>query len=292
MRPLGSYERHGKDSYNEGLALNDCPYPVHLLNGVQWRVGWLRAAIADPLADDPDLEEATEAHADRLEALRSRQRSILADASRALPSAKAAARAIGIPISSWPGNCHGIANALLQSGALAGLSADHGYARSAYGVYLGPIAPGTLFAGRAFVHHGWIEFENGLVVDPTRWVFENTAPAIAATGIGEYDLAGRLTRQMISPRPLPLLDQKARIFRWDVEDQGATAAVAALLGAEDGWDGRIGLAQMAWVGNLPLDRLGVHAPTIYDYFERQGVIALVPLDNRLWIENQPSAPAL
>jgi hypothetical protein len=166
----------------------------------------------------------------------------------------------------------------------------HGHARAAYGIYLGPIADGTRFSGRPFANHGWIEFESGLVVDPTRWVFEGAKPALAAVPLDDYDFAGRRTRNAISARPLPAFDPKGRIFSWDGDDAEVREAVAALLGAEGDWDGRIGLTQMSWLGNLPLGSLGEHAGRIYEFFERQGVIALVPIDNRNWLEDAPASP--
>src|SRR6185369_10603201 len=80
----------------------------------------------------------------------------------------------GLPANDWPGNCTYIAHA----------AAELIVAREVYGMWDGPIAKGSLFEGRAFTHHGWLELPKKLpsdkatVVDPTRWAFEMVKPYI------------------------------------------------------------------------------------------------------------------
>lgn len=290
MRPTDSHAHHGGEAYLTGTALEDCPHPEGTPKALEWRIGWLEKALRDPLADDPDLEAMMDDHACRLEDARFARAALYRKIAAALPSAAAAAKAIKVPVKAWPGNCYAIAAAIFEAGLVDPLRSVHGHPRVTYGIYLGPIAPGTRFSGRPFANHGWLEFESGLVVDPTRWVFEGTKPALAAVPIDEYDLAGRRTRNFISSRPLPPFDPDGRIFTWDGNDADVREAVASLLGGGEDWDGRIGLSQMSWLGNLPLDTLGEHAKRIYEFFDRQGMIALVPIDNRNWLEDAPAGP--
>jgi len=51
--------------------------------------------------------------------------------------------------------------------------------RARHGHWTGDVAYGSHFDRRAqlpFIAHGWIQLDDGRVLDPTRWVFENVAP--------------------------------------------------------------------------------------------------------------------
>lgn len=66
------------------------------------------------------------------------------------------AAAIGIAVSQWPGNCNWVAQKALGAG----------------------LVRGRLVLGRATfapdaAYHAWIEAEDGIVVDFTRWVYES-----------------------------------------------------------------------------------------------------------------------
>lgn len=79
-------------------------------------------------------------------------------------------KVLGQRASKWKGNCFGIAGALVAKKLVEGVAV--------YGFYHGPIAKTSMFAGRAFTHHGWVLQPDGTVVDPTRWVFEDVEPYI------------------------------------------------------------------------------------------------------------------
>lgn len=80
-------------------------------------------------------------------------------------------RAIGIPSWEWPGRCFDVARALLRESVIDG--------HAAYGLWTGPVVPSAFFDGKAAqVRHGWIVTSEGRIVDPTRFVFERTAPYI------------------------------------------------------------------------------------------------------------------
>ena len=294
MRPLKSYAEQGVEAYGDGTDVDRCPYPESSLKNLEWTIGWLRQARHDPLADDLDLEERTEDIAIRLDALRSDSKRILSRIASSLPGAKSVARTIKVPLKDWPGRCYGIASELHKSGLVKHLEAEHGRSQVTYGVYTGFISGGSMFAARPFAHHGWIEFESGLVIDPTRWVFEGATPAIAAAMIDDYDLAGRRARQAVSPRPLPSFDPEGKSVVWDCNDPDVDRTMRLLLGAAETWDRKIGAAQLLWIGNLPLDSLGVHAPEIYAFFQRTGHISMVPIDNRRYVEamSEDDMPAL
>ncbi len=80
-------------------------------------------------------------------------------------------RAIDMPSWEWPGRCFDVARALLRETGLDG--------HAAYGLWTGPVVPSAFFDGKdAQVRHGWIVTAEGLIVDPTRFVFERSAPYI------------------------------------------------------------------------------------------------------------------
>ncbi|WP_456718003.1 MULTISPECIES: hypothetical protein [unclassified Bradyrhizobium] len=251
---------------------------------MQWQIGWLKGLLRDPLSFDDDLDELYDCTDARIGQLESCHLALMDRVEAGLPSAQVGAKRIGIPLKAWPGNCHAIAAAVLKEGMLRHLEGDHGFAHVAYGLYAGPIAETGHFAGRGITHHGWVEFDSGLVVDPTAWVFTDTAPALKATTIADYDLAGSRFRSSVSMRPAPAFDPAGRTFLLPADEKDALATAGLLLGAARDWDGRVGLGQMMWLANLPLERLGSEAKSLYRAIAVTGNAAMIPIDNRIYVE--------
>lgn len=158
-------------------------------------------------------------------------------------SPREAGEIIGVPVEEWPGRCHEIASLLLAADLISGTLR--------YGMWVGPIAKESSFAGRTLCHHGWVEREpaipcpgcrgafrvegpccdlNGgspaVVVDPTRWVFEHVRPYIFEGHDVEavYDVAGDRVRQALM-RPYPVLPQP-----WEALDKTPRPDVTLDLG--------------------------------------------------------------
>jgi hypothetical protein len=84
---------------------------------------------------------------------------------------KAVARKLRWPTKDWHGQCYAVACAIVKAGIVKG--------RAVYGHYLGPVAETGHWAerrGQAFQRHGWIVLEDGRILDPTRWSFEDDEP--------------------------------------------------------------------------------------------------------------------
>ena len=109
------------------------------------------------------------------------------------------AKQIKWPLDKWPGNCYGIAQAMVEAKVVRG--------KAIYGHYHGYINSKSIFAGRPFTHHGWISCpRGGVLVDPTRWVFECAQPYIylGTTADPDYDAGGNWLRmQMLPALPEP-----------------------------------------------------------------------------------------
>lgn len=104
-----------------------------------------------------------------------------------IPTIDECVRALDWSTEKWRGQCYGVALALIESKLVSG--------RAVYGHYYGPISPTSKpfgsRAGTSFpAHHGWIVTEDGHIIDPTRWVFEDRAPYIYhldPCGCGDFD---------------------------------------------------------------------------------------------------------
>ncbi len=175
---------------------------------------------------------------------------------------------VGEPASRWHGRCYEIACTLAQ----------HAGGRAVYGIWLGPIHRASRFAGRTFIHHGWILRPAGGVCDPTRFTLtQPDAPAIHYGPEGrEYDRGGnRLRARYETPRPGPPAPNE----QITVVDFGSLrAAVEDILG----WDPANGLsrAQQFWLAKRSPDELGPVTYAVYRAFETSGLVALIPIDNR------------
>lgn len=107
-----------------------------------------------------------------------------------------------IPAPKWAARCHEISALLLKNNYPP---AQGGTLH--YGHYLGPTQPGSLFHQRGLICHGWIQTiveGKTVIIDPTRWVFENTEPYIYVGPLDYYDDGGQemaLTRKGQTPEP-------------------------------------------------------------------------------------------
>lgn len=213
-----------------------------------------------------------------------------------LPSLKECERAVGKPASEWVGRCHEVAIVLVDEGLVPG--------RAVYGHYLGPVAPGTLFARRAIVRHGWIQDRQEdvvRVVDPTRWVFEGKRPYIFQALVrgehADYDEGGSRCRAALQ-RPAPVWDPKAKRFTLGLCRAGLAGFIASkhldsarhcieaashvryLLGPAMGPDHDVlTVHQGMWLANLPYDVLSDYTLVIYRALADAGHESWIPIDN-------------
>jgi hypothetical protein len=220
---------------------------------------------------------------------------------------------IGVPVETWHGRCHEIAGLMLAAGLVDG--------KLRYGMWLGPCDPEGHFAGRTLSHHGWIERERAkrcmgcgrpfridgpccelnksspaVVIDPTRWVFENTKPYIfeGHDCEGFYDVAGDVLRRAFA-RPYPKEPEPWEVARSTpapdvtLEMEPPHPLHTAILIHENGGDpvqlerGRkitLPARGIAWLANCPLSMLGDLAGPLYEALYKAGQEALIPIDNR------------
>ena len=106
----------------------------------------------------------------------------------------ALAAAIDIDLADWPGNCHGVALAVLRLVPVRGM-------RLARGVYTGPVSRRSVYRG-APQQHSWLVLADGRILDPTRWAME--APSRPAIYLGPCDHYDEGARAGVLARP-PLL---------------------------------------------------------------------------------------
>jgi hypothetical protein len=195
------------------------------------------------------------------------------------PSVKAIEKAIGVPAREWPGRCHEIASAVVESGLVKGTAV--------YGHFLGSVDPRSKLyrPGAPFYRHGWIVIPKwGPIVDPTRWVFEAVEPYVwVGPADGDYDEGGERLRKA-TRRPPPKFDSSAdRIY--EIKNDAVSPEVRAFLtGALGAEINLLTASQLGWLANLPLDSLKPHALEIYALIDSLGLRGFVPWDNRKRVE--------
>lgn len=189
------------------------------------------------------------------------------------------AKAIGMPVERWPGQCYGIALGMVE----AGLVPDG--ARAVYGHWLGPVAdncPVPGFRSRPFVQHGWVLLPNRSVVDPTRWVFEAADPYVWHGMPDYYDEGGNMWRlAMLGAAPGFEDDHE---YRFEQLSSPVWTALEDLVTPNDR-RGHLCLAQVRWLGNLPPAVLGIEvAAPFFAALEDEGMGGIVPIDNMRAVE--------
>jgi hypothetical protein len=194
--------------------------------------------------------------------------------------------AIGWPSSEWAGNCYAVACAVAgQARRVRG--------RPAYGHYLGEVRPGSRFFGRQVVHHGWVVLEDGGVLDPTRWEFEQVAPYLHwADGVGaEYDEGGNALRDAME-RPAPARVRADKLVSVGARDLPVATRrwMERELGMRERTLDALTVNQVFWFANLSLRRLGAHARPIFSWLARRGREQAVPIDNFRLVMGEGRSP--
>lgn len=184
------------------------------------------------------------------------------------------AAAIGMPPSTWAGNCTSVCAEILRCRLLKG--------ELRRGLWVGPIANKGKFSNRPFTGHTWIRLPDGRVYDPTLFAFANAEPGIWVSSkpenkLPEYDFDGNTIRQAFrSPFPTGIQpDDKWLELKLS---RAATCHVSRLTGSK--FAARLTWRQACWIANLTLQELGKHGKEIYRALVRAGHGALIPYDNR------------
>lgn len=95
----------------------------------------------------------------------------------------AIAEAIGLPLTDWPGNCHAVAERVLRRLPTQGMRLVRGH-------FHGWTSPASVY-GRGPQQHSWLRLQDGRVLDPTRWAFDQPGKPYLYVGENDaYDEAG------------------------------------------------------------------------------------------------------
>ncbi len=192
----------------------------------------------------------------------------------------------------WVARCYEVASAMVEAKLVKG--------HAVYGHWLGAVDDDSPFAGKPVIHHGWVLGQDGLVVDPTRWVFEAVKPYIfvgyppAADDFDPaawpYDEGGdQLRRAMRGPCPvvtpddetveLQLTSKAARTSVMDLVGRAGWVSPSSRRAVRDGSPLKLSKAQLVWLGNAPYDDFQGHAPAVYQAFKRLKRLAIIPMDH-------------
>lgn len=182
---------------------------------------------------------------------------------------------IGIPLDEWPGNCNAVAKGMLEEGIVQG--------RLAYGHYRGRIEPGTMFASRAgmgFTHHAWTILRDGMICDPTQWVFLGKKPSIHfGPATEDYDEGGQVLKEQMSALLRPT---KAEGKRLSTKGLGYMKDALAVLLDLKLMPVILDEGRIFWLANLPPRHFGNHANArwFYGWLKKKKLLAFVPIDFR------------
>lgn len=233
-----------------------------------------------------------------------------------IPTLRECEVALKEPASAWAGRCYEIACKIVDAGLVSRKRGIDGAA--VYGHWVGKISPLSRFADRrscGFCPHGWIYSEaHDLVIDPTRWAFENKAPylyvdhppliprckhcqmleeehddfgANAECGYYEaelwpYDEGGNQMRAALrQPPPKPKRGDKRITIKLSVD---TARFVDLLLGGS--FKSQLTDGQLFWLANAPYQTLAANGlDTLREIYEAIAfidttTIEWIPLDNR------------
>lgn len=122
------------------------------------------------------------------------------------------AEAIDLPLTDWPGNCHGVAEAVLRRLPTQGMRLVRGH-------FHGWTSPASVYRGGP-QQHSWLRLQDGRILDPTRWAFDRPSKPYLYLGENDaYDEAGL----WLAERSRPMMGMGALLS----PDRDAPARAAA-----------------------------------------------------------------
>jgi hypothetical protein len=191
----------------------------------------------------------------------------------------------GHAAASWHGRCFSVAT--VAANLIARPSAT-----AVYGHYLGNVDPEGYWGARLrtpFTQHGWVALDDGRILDPTRFSFENVEPYVAVfapddCAFDDYDEGGNVWRKTIL-RPCPDTTSKPPMAL-DVRPE-TRQFIEHLLPEGMAFE-QITLDQVSWLANVSYEDLGNLVPDLYLAIVRAEsfAIAFIPLDNRRMAERE------
>lgn len=170
----------------------------------------------------------------------------------------------GLFAGDWHGRCTTLAH---HAAKLVG-------GHEVYGAYHGPVDACGYWKDRLFQRHGWVLLDDGRILDPTRWSFENVDPYIYVGDAADYDEGAQDVRKMFrSACP----DTHGREIKFSIPHEAAVA-IEMLTGMPLE---KITFDQIFWVANTPYDELveSGSVGAVYDLLIQNKLAALVPIDN-------------
>ncbi|MEP3667756.1 MAG: hypothetical protein ABJN42_13610 [Roseibium sp.] len=106
----------------------------------------------------------------------------------------ALAEAIGIPLEDWPGNCHGVAEAVLRHAPTEGMRLVRGH-------FTGHVDRDSVYHRGGLQQHSWLRLEDGRILDPTRWAITSPKRPHIYVGVNDdYDEGGLASGMRARPQ--------------------------------------------------------------------------------------------
>jgi hypothetical protein len=181
---------------------------------------------------------------------------------------EALAAAIDIPLSEWPGNCHGIAEAIRDLVPVEGL-------RIARGHWLGDVGRDSVYRN-APIQHSWLVAPDGRILDPTRWAIVSPSKPSIYLGISdEYDEGGRFLTTRRGPSFPGTKDPHVTMVEKMGESDRAELAAVLNHGSTD--PRRLG-ESLTYVLKDDTDRIP-GASKLFAILERTGNKGWIPIDS-------------
>lgn len=210
----------------------------------------------------------------------------ISDINEKIPSIEELSKGMKYPIKNWPGNCYAVSCALSEYLNKNKILEN---TKPVYGAYFGKVHEKSIFRQSEIgVNHGWVSYD-GLVIDPTKWVFTNTKPEIYIGMQNEdYDQAGQ-RRKHIKDKILgnnnfdiirtkgPNFDEKSKIDEFNFNNN--TKELLSSLFSNDN-SNILSMNQIFWLANAPVSEIDECIEDIYKNLEEKGYGAFIPIDNK------------
>lgn len=171
---------------------------------------------------------------------------------------------------SW--NCFAVASVLAEM-----LKKKKIKARAVYGTWKGKCVSKK---ESGFFRHGWVLVKEKEIIDPTRWVFENSTPSIFQGNVvknKEYD-EGMIELRSHVERPYPAFNEKTRRviqFKWSKD---CAEMITMLSGVDCNEDQAMSIEQALWMANIPFKLWGKHLDEVYSNLKKESCEAFIPMD--------------
>ena len=188
-----SPSRQGAAACSEHVNRSECPWKTGTLSAVEWHMGYIGMQIIMHRHSGEDDTSLVAVLSNYMET----GIHINEKAEKARPSVTDCTK-VSLPLNEWYRKREAVITKITASGILENMENEFGKARIVKGAYTGPLGSDCPYGTVPPVKAIWLEFSDGIIMDPFRWIMESGNPSVWTGNSDHYDENGARLKKFLT----------------------------------------------------------------------------------------------